>query len=226
MDTSVTHESVEVPDAPLTLAEPPPRSLGLASTTALLVEPGHQPVAAGGGRLRGAADRPLWDEPAGDRDRRGHRRDPARVGGRAGGTRRRPLDGAAARPARRPGVVRADRGEPGPVRGLGDVRDRGDRRSGLRASSTRRGGRSSSWRECAATVMALRPLGVMRSAGALRGLGRACCGGVPVRPGASPAAAGSGPGGERHIVLDRGRRGHRAAGLVGAAGLRLHAPRP
>lgn len=60
MDTSVTHDLSGVLDAPLTLAEPPPRSLGLASNTAFYWNLGISlllPVAAVYVVL---PDRPLW----------------------------------------------------------------------------------------------------------------------------------------------------------------------
>src|SRR5680860_1701642 len=60
MDTSVKHDSSGVLDAPLTLAVPPPRSLGLASTTAFWWNLGISlllPVAAVYVVL---PNRPLW----------------------------------------------------------------------------------------------------------------------------------------------------------------------
>lgn len=183
MNMSVKHDSSGVLDAPLILSEPPPRPLGLASNTAFWWNLGISlllPVAAVYAVL---PNRALWVSllaiVVG-----------AVIGGvllglaaPPGAREGVPGDGAAAWPARRPGIVPADGGEPGPVRGMGDVRDRGDRRSRLphrrRATVARRRRRG------AGDSDGSPPAGRDGAAGAVRGLGRPCRGGVSVRPGSS-----------------------------------------
>src|SRR5664280_334352 len=194
---------------------------------------GHSPLArAGRARVRAATGRLPEDavRPRLCRDRRRHgaRHATAVVPGRTGRADRGTGDGAAARPARRPGVLPADAAQRGPVHWLGH----------LRASDHRRVGAAVGARDSA--------LGLRRTrwrADHADGAAAARChpGAPPVRRGGGrrrhrlplrPAAPARDAGADHRLLgglLGGGRRRHRGGGVVGAAGQRLlsalpHAP--